>query len=277
MSKEFDIDTKPSQPNFGREALGFVAETACTTSRRFRTIILKTLVFLFIFGLGFIISELRFTDQIYQMDNSHQFAYIYDTEEKIEDYYKMIERGFAEEMGLPPEHTEIKEFMAMVREQGRPLVVVGPFLIFASNDGNTFFVREIQSVKQEGAALFPLIMLEISDHAKNLNLYSSMEKGGRLPRFNANFIYSECGIYETGSVSLYRDGMVERSYFDSKGIGVFDVMNVFENGVWFIYGLNGLSWKLQKEQPYPESLKNLENGPLKDYHRLLEKRKPGGM
>jgi hypothetical protein len=234
---------------------------------------LKTLVFLFIFGLGFILGKLCSTEQIDRMDDSNQVAYAYDTEQKVEDFYKMFEIQFSEKTGLPPESPEVKEYMAMVRrEQGRPLDAVGPFAFFVDNDGGKFSVREIQSVKQEANLLLPLVELEISEQSKRLRLYSSQEKGFGLPRFSAQFTYSEDGIYERGHFAVHRkDGALERMYFDSKGSGAFDVMNVFEHeaGVRFIYSLNDLTWELVGKQWYSEKEKIRVDDLLKDYRRVF--------
>jgi hypothetical protein len=50
-------------------------------------------------------------------------------------------------------------------------------------------------------------------------------------------------------------------------MGVFDRMEVYENGVQVTYYLNGFTWELVSEQPFPESLKNLEDRTLE--HILL--------
>ena len=222
-----------------------------------RKIVLKSLVFLFVFSLGFILSELRFTDR---RGNSYQPAgvFVYDTEQKIEDYYTMFERQFSKEEGKPLESPEVKEFMAMVREQGRPLVAAGPFAVFVDNTGGTFSVRDI-SPKLEGALFFPFVELKISEQSKRLDLISSQEKGGKMPRFRAQFVYSKDGVYEKGSFAVHReDETLERIYIDSKGIGVFDLMRVFENDVQYVYSLNDLTWKLKRELPYPDKLKDTE-------------------
>ena len=242
-----------------------------TIGRRLRKITLKTLVLLFIFSLGFILGDQCSTD--HKVDNSpQQFAYIYDTQQKIEDFYKVFERGFSEEKNLPSESPEVEEYMARVREDfGRPLVAVGPFAIFVNNDGSTFAVHEVQSVKQEKGLLLPLVQLKTSEQSKRLRLYSSQEKGCPLPRFNAQFTYSEDGTYEKGSFSVNseEDGSPKRIYTDSKGVGVLDKMNVFEHeaGILFIYSLDNLTWELVDEYWYSEEEKNRVDGLIKDFHR----------
>ena len=147
-----------------------VVEREFTTGGRLRKIILKTFLLLFIFSLGFILGELCSTDQTDQVDNSYPFwVYVYDTEQKVEDFYKMYERGFSEEIGLPPESPKAKEFMAMVRNQlGWPLVAVGPFAIFVNHDGDEYSVFEIQSVNEEIRVRSPLITLATGEQSKRL-------------------------------------------------------------------------------------------------------------
>ena len=268
MSKE--VVTNPSMSNREKEAAGLGAEREYTIDRRLRNIALKTFVFLFIFSLGFILSELRFTVQIDQVGNPYQSVevFVYDTEQKIESYYAMFERDFSEKTGLSSESPEVKEWMVTMREQGRPLVAVGPFVVFADNDGGGFSVREIQSFKQEKGLLLPLVMLKYSEQSKCLFFVSSEERGCRLPRFYAQFDYSEDGIYKRGSFSVHKDGKPERIYIDKNGIGFFDVLNIFENDKWIEYRLNGLSWELVNERTLPETLKTLEDGLVKEYRRL---------
>ena len=258
------------RPGVGREY---------TFGGKLRRITLKILVFVLIFGLGFIFGEFGSTDQTTQenqIDKSNQIeVFVYDTEEKIEDFYKIFESGFSEEMELPPESPEVKERMASIRTNlGQPLVAVGPFAVLVNHDGGTFSVHEIKSVKQEGGMLLPLVKLETTEQFKRLRLFTSQEKGWGLPRFHAHLTYSVDGIYERGYFSVHReeDGALERMYFDSKGIGSFDVMNVFEHedGVRFIYSLNNFTWKLVDEQWYSEKEKKRIDGLLKDYHRFFK-------
>lgn len=240
-------DTKPISSKCKEKIDSLVVERQYTIGRRLLKITLKMLVVLFIFSLGFILSELRFTDRADQMDNSYQFAsvFVFDTEQKIEDFYRMFERDFSDENGLSSESHEVKEYMAMVRElQGRPLVTVGPFSIFVNNDGDRFSVHETQSVNSEGGRFLPLVELEISEQSKRLIFVSSQEKGGRLPRFYVQCFYSGDGIYNKGIFAVHgENGSPERIFFDTKGLGVFDMMYIFENGEMIKYRLNNLSWE----------------------------------
>ena len=264
MSKQFG--TKPITSNREEEAVRLVAERENIIARRASKIALKIFVFLFVFGLGFILSMLLYTDR--QMDDFHLFVYAFDTKQKLADHYKMFERQFFDKTGLPPESPEAREWMALVKELGRPLVEVGSLAVFV-NDNGAFSVREIQSVKQESGWLLPLIELENHEQSKYLRLYSSQEKGCGMPRFHASLAYSEDGIYEKGSFSVHKeDGRLARIYVDTKGTGVFDEMHVHENNVRFIYRLNDLTWGLVDEQPYPEALKTLEDG-LLNMHRVF--------
>jgi len=244
-------DTKPIPSDCEAAAIGFVAERKYTIAMRFRKIALKILVFLFVFCLGFILGGLR-NIACHQMDDFHLFVSVYDTEQKLEDYYKNMERVNLDEFELSSESPGGRMMISWVREN-RPLVAVGPFIVFVGNDTGNFSVRETQS-------LIPLIMMEDDGQSKQLVLLSSLEKSYRLPRFRATLAYSEDGIYERGRFAVHREnGTLERLYSDSKGIGVFDVMHVFENGVQFTYLLNYLTWELASEQPYPEDLKILDD------------------
>ena len=255
-----------------------VVEREYTTGGKLRKMTLKTLLLLFVFSLGFILGGLCFTDHTAdQADNSQQFAYVYDTEQKVEDFYTTIfERPFSEKTGLPPESPEVKEYMTAVREGfGRPLVAVEAFAIFVNPDGDKFSVHD--NLLKENALLLPLVELKVSEQSKRLRLFSSQEKGVTLPRFNAQFTYSKDGIYERGHFAVCReDGAPERMYFDSKGIGIFDVMIVFEHehGVRFTYSLNNLTWELVDEQWYSEEEKNRVDGLLEDYKILKERACP---
>ena len=172
--------------------------------------------------------------------------YVYDTQQqqKFEELFKKSERQVAKEMGLPPNSPEVKEFMTKILEHGRPLVAVGPFVVFVNNDGNIFSVHETQSVKQERGLLFPLVELDSREQSKHLGFTSSAEKGGKLPRFSSRLTYSEDGIYENGIIFIHReDRTLERAYFDSEGNGAFDVMLVFEplyQNLWVNIGSGSL-------------------------------------
>jgi len=241
----------------------FVDKCEYTTTRKLRKTTLKILIFLFIFCLGFIISELRYTG-FRQMEDDFNL-YVYDTEQKLEDFYKSWQRQYLDKTGLSP---EAREWIAELREQGRPLVAVGPFAIFVDNDGNRFSIRELQPL------WLPLVELEFHEQSKYLHLISSLEKSWVLPRFRAFFHYSEDGVYEKGTVSVHRkNGMPERVYFDTKRIGVFDVMHVYDydSRVTNIYTLNGLSWEkyatrewteVGHENPFPTIEEQFERGTI---------------
>jgi len=224
-------------------------------NRRLRKITLKMLTFFFVFSLGFILSELRFT---YQLDNSLQCAWC-----GYEDIYTMLEREFSEKTGLPLESPEVEEYMAEVRTLmemiGQPLVAVGPFVVFVNHEGDKFSVHEMQSVKQEKGLLLPLVELKGSEASKSLHFTSSAEKGGRIPRFFAQLVYSEDGIYEKSNFSVHKDGTFERIYYDDQGIGVFNRMVVFENGMMNTYSLNELSWEKTGTATAPDRYLSLQS------------------
>ena len=183
-------------------------------------IALKILFCLFIFCLGFVLSELRYIDR---MDGVH--FYVYDTQQKIEDYHRRVILE-----GVSSEGREFK---------WRPLVEIGPFFAFhlVDSDSSRFSMHEKSS-------LMPFVQLESNEQSRKLSLFSSVEKGWGKPRFGAIFRYSKDGVYERGFFSVFRkDGTPERTYFDSRRIGVFDVMHVFEDGVRVTYHLNDITWE----------------------------------
>ena len=189
-------------------------------------------------------------------------VYVYGTQQEIENYYTMRERDFFNKTGFFPESCEAREMIASIRSE-RPLVVVGPFAVFVDNNGGKFSVRERQSI-------MPLVELEIHEQSKRLFLVSSIEKGCIVPRFTASLNYTEDGIYEKSGFSVHREnGTLERIYIDTKGIGIFDIMRVYENGVQFIYRLNDLTWEKIAEEPYSSTLINVENM-LSPYNELLK-------
>jgi hypothetical protein len=252
MSKQ--SSTKPIPSSGEAEFVRLVAKREDTIGKRLRKVTVKTLVFLFIFCLGFILSALRNTPHR-QIDAFHQYVYAYDTEKKIEDYYKIMEIATFAHFGAPSASPIAREaFDAMVGY--RPLVAVGPFIVFVNNNDNgTFSIRE-------RSTLLPLVELESHEHSKRLIFISPLEKSWYMPRFFATLLYSEEGIYEKGAFSVHREnGTVERMYGDTKGTGVFDVMNIFEYDMHaneydmrVTYHLNGLSWERTDEQPFTETL-----------------------
>jgi hypothetical protein len=197
---------------------------------------LTTLALLFVFCLGFILNESRYRDRL---DGIHFYPY---DKHRLEYFYKRAEKEFCDKTGVPIESPEAKKYGAEIRKQGRPLAEVGPFCVFVAEDGSQFSVHEISS-------FMPLVQLESRRQSKELQLLSSLEKGRRFPRLNAIFRYSEDGIYKGGGFWVYgKDEMCKTSYFDTQGIGVFNVMRVYKNEERFTYHLNGLSWEREEEQ-----------------------------
>jgi len=240
MSKE--LNTKPIPSNCKVEAVRLVAQCKHTTGRRLCKNVLKFLALLFVCCLGFILNELRYRDRL---DGVH--FYVYDTEQKLDNYYRILEKQFFDQTKDSPELSEAREFMTMVRMGGQPLVEVGPFSFFLIEDGDRclFSLREIQTS-------MPLIEFENRQRQpKRLQLSSSIEKGWGLPRFTSSLRYSEEGIYEKGGFFVSgQDGVPVRAYFDTQGTGVFDIMqmHVKENGEQITYYLSGLIWEREDEQ-----------------------------
>ena len=244
MAKESDV--KPITPNYMGEAVPLVIERKYTMGRRLRriiTIAIYALVVLLAYCIGNFHGWKSREALILKSG-----VYVYDTEQKLEDFYTMFERDFFDKTGFPPESPEAREFAVLVRKGGRPLVAVGPFAVFVEDDSGRFSVREIRS-------LMPLVELERNGQSKHLVLSSLLEKGSWLPRFQFSFFYSEEGIYKGGNFSVNReDGTVERLYMDTKKTGVFDVMHIldYEDGITNKYRLNGLSWERYATREWAE-------------------------
>lgn len=246
MAKKTDMTSALS--NYETEAV----RREDTIGRRFLRIALKTLVLLsvllalfFVFCLGFILNESRYRDRL----NGIHF-YVHD-KYSLESHYTKMEKEFCNEKGVSHRSPEAKEYGAEVREQWRPLVEVGPFYIMEY--GGKFSVNETSS-------LLPLVQLEKREQSKKLILFSSLEKGWKFPRFRSHFRYSGDSKYADGDFAVFWEDMTpERVYFDIDGVGVFDIMYIFENGERFTYYLNGLFW----EYPWPETMtgsEEAENG-----------------
>ena len=225
-------------------------------------IAMKILIVLCIFCLGFIISELSYTarhqindvhlnyQECDQIDDFHQFVYLYDTKQKLEDYYKTMKEVFGSE--------SIKARSLMnSRTYERPLVKIGPIVVCASTNTNGLYVRATSN----RSVLMSLesSTLEGGEPSNKLLVLSSFpEKDLGVPRLNAYFSYSADDIYLGGNFGVYSEGGENYSYFDFDGSGRFDIMQKidYENGVLLTYRLNGLTWepldKVPSElQPYP--------------------------
>ena len=219
---------------------------------RFCKNILVIVTFLFIFCLGFILGRLQCT-------SPHQIneVYVYDSEQKVEDYYKMMEKSGFDALRLPPETPvvgpRVRSIITNVRRE-RPLVVVGPFVVFVNNDNGDYSVRE-------NPLLNALVTKQDREQSTLFQFESPIEKEWNISRFTLGISYSQCGVYERGILGIHKkDGMPSRTYFDTEGLGFFDRMDVYENGVQVTYRLTDTSWEQVAEQPYAEYLKVYENG-----------------
>ena len=85
--------------------------------------------------------------------------------------------------------------------------------------------------------------MKCSGQSERWSLHSKREKGWNGARFQSVFSYSEDGVYEFGIVTVWDKGRPVRVYFDTKGIGVFDRMDVYENDTRSIYDMKGFSWE----------------------------------
>jgi len=265
MSKEFDTKSIPS--NCSEECVGPIIEREFAIGRKLLKISLKIFTCLLIFCLGFIMSELSYTVRHQQIedpkDDFHQFVYVYDTKQKLEDYYKMMERAIFDELGLPPESSEARWQIDSIKREC-PLVRVGPFIVFTSSYDNPgrpgsreFSVDCLFDSSHGKTSRSRLVSLTRQKPFRNLEpgqlltFSSPLEKDWSTPRFCATLFYSNDGVYKkNGSFSVSgKDGLFDRTYIDSTGSGVFDTVSVVENGEWVDYRLNGLTW--EREVPVP--------------------------
>ena len=203
----------------------YAGENQHTIAMKFRKVILKTLVLLFVFCLGYVLCAIEVMFHTNRLDGIH--FYLYDMDYKIENF-----KGG-------------KEKAPSILEKGtnlRPLVEVGPLFVFLLDDGE----RSWFSV-HERSSHTTLVFLENRQQSKLLSFISSVEKNREVPRFMFNLCYSEDGIYERGIIAVYEeDGdsrKLVRAYADTGGIGVFDIMIVYENDITNTYRLNGLVWE----------------------------------
>ena len=198
------------------------------------------------------------------IDDFHQYnVTLYDTKQKLEDYYKTMEAVF------PPGFPRASDMMALVgRDQ--PLASAGPFAIFVNNESGEFSVRDSQSLmqivewKKSGWSSY--------EQSKHLILFSSYEKGWIMPRFCAGLRYSEDGVYEGGWFAFDREnGLPDRTYYHNKENGIFDKMDVYEYDVDMpnkfvmptVYRLNGLTWERDAgPPPVPPLLPGMPLSPL---------------
>jgi len=230
----------------------------------FRNVSLKIAVCLLILCLGFILGSWSRTAR-HQIDNSHwnypecnqiddfhQFVYLYDTEQKIEDYYR-------DKLELHPENSSARSTIEFMRQRERPVAGVGPFIVFASNDNRTFSVARRCDLPQLQSSYLRLVTLSNSETLRSrepiklLSFASLIEKDWSMPRFGASLTYSEDGVYKSGRFFVIgKDGRVSRTYLDNTGTGAFDTMWASENGEMFEYSLNDLTWELQRKLPPPQ-------------------------
>jgi hypothetical protein len=242
MSKE--SVTKPVPSNREVETVPLVTESKYTVGRRLRRII-KIVIYALALLLAYCIGNFHGWESREALI-LRSGIYVYDTEQKLEEYYAAFERGFVDKTGFTPDSPATREYMVMTRRTGRPLVAIGPFSVFVYEDSGNFSVREMQS-------LLPLVELESNGQSKRLNFHSSLEKDWYLPRFAATFSYSEDGAYKWSSFMFQeKDGTIARHYLDTKGIGVLNRMVVFENGISTRYELKGLSWEKIDDEEQPE-------------------------
>lgn len=238
MSKEFVAKSIPlnSEEKTGRPITEREFAITVKSSKIFLKIFICLLILCLVFILGFSLSELSYTARHQQIENFYQFVYVYDTEQKLENYYKKKEREYID-----------KNWGTDDIRNERPLARVGPFVVFASNDNSEFFLEELSSGRC-------LVSLTIREQSKHLYYLSPLEKDWREPRFGSHFLYSGDGVYESGTFYIRgEDGIVERTYHDKPGNGVFDRMAIredFENFYPARYRLNGLTWeRIEEDSP----------------------------
>ena len=177
-------------------------------------------------------------------------VYVYDTQQKLDAYYKNVEKAILDS-GLPGELTSDAIDR---RRRMRPLVVAGPIVVFFDDNDGSYEVCEEDFHK-------PFVFYNRSNERFDLlHLTTKVENDWKLSRFSSVLSYSKNGIYEGGAFSIRReDGHLVRTYLDTKGIGAFDEMLVYENEITNRYRLNGLSWEKVDERDHHPALIDYEN------------------
>jgi len=207
-----------------------------------------TFILLFVFYLGFGLGGLKRRETDWPQD----LVYVYDSEKKVADYYMEMKKVILG-VGLPKESPEIKEAIEKVKRM-RPLVAAGPIVVFFDNNTGEYLVCEKHWNN-------PLVeWVKSRKPFERLYVHSRIEKDWRWPQFECAFAYSIDGIYEKCAFFVFgKDGKPLRAYSDTKGVGIFDKMDVFENGVQKTYHLVNLSWEKVNEKSYEPSQEKYEN------------------
>jgi len=265
-------DTKPIPSNCEDEAVRLITKREYTIAVKLRkivSIVLCCLALLFAYWLGGLRSiqrhdEIRLQTKqigagtIVEIEPSNpstgekllgdelpdeSFAqrcriYLYDTDQKVKDLFKRMVRVYYETEGILP----TREWIAEMTSE-RPILTVGPFVVVLEVNDN-WSVRELSYAQA-------LVSLGYYEQSKRLKLFSLPEKGWKSQRFGVDIFYSDDGIYECGYFAVFNEDRIRvRTYFDDEGIGVFNRMEVLENGIYNTYHLNGCSWEKVDENQY---------------------------
>ena len=261
-------ETKPISSNDNEQAASVVTERKHTTVGKSLKISLKVFVVLLVFCLGFILGGLRGTayrqqtdEQIdNRLDDFNQLVYLYDTKQKLENYYETMERVRSEEFGYPPGSHGAKMLSDLLRVE-RPLVEVGHFTVFFENyfenDNPKFSVRDTQSRKDivtlRGGNMQPKVLTFSSIIAEDRTWVETI------------LHYSQDGFYERCFFTFHgKERWGGRRYLDTKGSGVFDEMSFSEDTAPFSencglvkYHLDGLTWVREEVSEFQPRKNNI--------------------
>lgn len=154
------------------------------------------------------------------------------------------------------DHPAIKKFIEELKDKP-PLAAVGPLIIFYNKNNGDYSVQERDRLK------FITEWTTKTERTKWKRFSSKTEKGWLIPRTEYLIQYSNDYCYEKSTFFVFdKTGKVMRGYCDTNGDGLFDRMDIFDNGLQTAYSLNGLSY----EKVYEKTFDNA----VKEYEKLLD-------
>lgn len=194
--------------------------------------ILCLFVFLGGIGIGWRLGHLTSLQQ--QQFNSLHAIYLYDSQEKVEQWFRDVEDTSSWIMGLSKKE---KEEVLVELKENTPLAVIGPFGIFHNHDTNEYVIRERES--------FHTIVQSFIGNTRQgmMIVHSKTLKDWEQPHAVITFTYDEGGAFVRGKYcTTLPDGMINRIYVDSNGNGQFEQMIVLENSVPVVYKMVNMTW-----------------------------------
>ena len=208
------------------------------TGRKTILCILCLFIFLCGIGIGTLLEHPATRAQRLFVKNS---IYIYDTQEKIDQWFRSVEKNFDDpslSWSQKEYEDELKKFKKNI-----PVAVVGKIGIFHNNDTGEYHLVEHGFHK-------PIARLGIFHNGLEFRqVDSKVLENSIVPHATISFGYDKDGSYTRGTYIVQnKDTTIDRIYVDSKGTGQFDQMVVVENGKPVKYEMVGMTWtKKDKE------------------------------